>query len=222
MKATITAVLLLACLSRIAAADLLASAQVFVEDLSGNAISSINVGSDFRLKVVVQDIRDPADMFPGIFSAYLKVAFDNTLVTVPVGTTPNFVSPFAQYGGGAFYAITSSGTLTTINAGSFSTTFVIPGNAPQTMFTFQFHAAAAGVESFVPSFDATLGHEFLFYNPTDVLAPSEIQFIGAQLTIVPEPSCIALLTGALGCVSMAGMCVRFRRADTQARRARFV
>src|SRR4051812_18921597 len=44
-------------------------------DLADNPITSIPVGSDFKIHVIGQDVRDPVSETPGIFSAYLNLVY---------------------------------------------------------------------------------------------------------------------------------------------------
>ena len=175
----------------------MAELRVEVDDLSGNPISSIAAGQDFKITVAVQDIRSPVDEFPGIFAAYLDLSFDSTLADIAPTTTPVFGSPFAPYGGGASYSLSHNVTTVKINAGSFSLSLTSPGNAPQVLYTIQAHAQAPGIENFLPSFTSDPGMDVLFYNPPDVLSPSDLQFVGASLTIVPEPSSLALVAAGI-------------------------
>jgi hypothetical protein len=161
------------------------------EDLGGNPINSIAAGSDFLLAVFTQDIRNPPDepqLLQGIYAAYLNVTFDNTLVALSSGTLPAFSPAFFSYPTASFNAI-ENGAAETITAGSFQSTIDPSGsNAVQLIFTIELHAASIGSEIFVPSFDSVVGHDILIFDPPTAVPNNQVQFVGATLAIVPEPS----------------------------------
>jgi hypothetical protein len=63
-------------------------------------------------------------------------------------------------------------------------------------------AVKPGVVTFTPWFDNADGHDVLLLLETSPLPQTEIQWIGASLTIVPEPSGVVLaafcVAGLLG------------------------
>ena len=56
-----------------------------ITDLAGTSIDTVEVGDEFNLDVYVQDVRPPSVSNRGVFSAFLDVHFDGSLVT-PLGT----------------------------------------------------------------------------------------------------------------------------------------
>jgi hypothetical protein len=180
--------------------------RVETDDLFGTPISSIAAGGDFRIKVVVQDLRVPTDQFPGVFAAYLNLDFDNTLASIGPGATPSFLPTFAPYGGGASYFLTPNGTQTEMSVGSFNYSLSAPGNAPQVLFTELFHAAVPGLETFAPSYSSTPGFDLLLYDTENSLLASDVRYVGATLTIVPKPSGVALA----GCAGLLVACLTIR------------
>jgi hypothetical protein len=70
------------------------------------------------------------------------------------------------------------------------------------LYTIQVHAAAPGLELFTPSFDSHVGHDTLVYNPPDPLAPGDILFTGASLSILPVPEPSGLMLGAVATLAV--------------------
>ena len=160
-------------------------------DLSGNPIISIASGQQFHLEAIVQDIRNPAS-FPGVFAAYLDVAYNPNLASIATN------APFAF---GAFFPIEQSSDTTTpgqiLGAGAATTSPTPPGNSPQLLWTVSVTAGAAGMVTFTPSFDTMQGHDVLEYGNDFPVTADQIAFVGSTLNVVPEPSSISLATFGL-------------------------
>jgi hypothetical protein len=175
-----------------ATADILARIRFEVTDLADNPISSINVGEDFRLRALVQDLRPPG-LANGVAAAYLNGDYDETLAST-VATAGPGADPAIVFG--SFFGFLRTGELSPagdiVAAGAASLSLSPPGSAEQFLFHVPFQADAPGVVTFTPSFDSTPGHEVLIYLEDEALAPNEILFVSDSLTIVPEPSTLAL------------------------------
>ncbi len=166
------------------AVDDQAQIKVVATDLFGTQITETPVGSQFQLRAIVQDVRTPPAQFGGVFAAYLNVSYDSSLATIPtVGAQFEF-DPF-------FSAVQTfdTGTPGLISgAGASSTSGSPPGTAPQPLWSVLVTASAAGVVSFTPSFDSTLGHGVLLYSLDEDVPSNAIDFVGTTLTITAEPS----------------------------------
>jgi hypothetical protein len=194
-----------------ARAEILVNIRLEVTDLSNNPIGSIDVGENFRLRALVQDVRDPPSPFGGVFAAWLNATYDDSL------TTPN-VPPGIVYG--SFFPLVQTGDLSTpgeINgAGASSASFSPPGNAEQLLFYLDFQADSAGLATFTPFFDGTTGHEVLIYAEDDAVGEGQINFIADSLTInavIPEPAGLALGSTAAAALAWCGWRRRSRRGS---------
>ena len=165
-------------------------------NLSGTPITSIPAGGSFHLEAIIQDIRNPPPSYDGVFAGYLNVTYNPALVTIVPTATITYGPTFTP-------SLTPSGDLSTpgqINEiGVSSESFASPGNAPQLLWAIiPATATLAGIEIFVPSFDSTPGHDTLLYGDDSAVPASQISFIGATLTVVPEPSSMILACLAAG------------------------
>ena len=152
-------------------------------DLFGTPITEIPAGSDFQLRAIVEDIREPPAQFGGVFSAYLNVTYDSALASIPQPPTFNFdpFFPLVQT-----FDATTPGQIT--GAGASSATATAPGNDPQELWTVLFNAAAPGQVTFTPSFDTIATHEVLLFLANDPLTADQIDFVGSTLTITGNPT----------------------------------
>jgi uncharacterized protein YndB with AHSA1/START domain len=166
--------------------NLLAAPQVQIDtvitDLAGNPITTVAAGSDFEVHVLGTDVRNPVSDQPGIFSAYVNLLYDSSLVSIdsqaPV-PGPNFslvagatidVSTPGQIPG--FLAVANTFTGTT---------------ATEELWSIVVHADSAGVANFAPSFDSTPGHDTTVH-PDVLLNDGDIQFNQASVTILGAAS----------------------------------
>jgi hypothetical protein len=198
----------------------LAAFRLQTEDLNGNPISVIHPSADFRLTAYVQDIRNPADTVSGLWAAFLNVAYNPNLVSIPANPNPN-PSDINGYSDlnivfGPYFAdglrtgnLDSPGVI--LGAGSASLSFFPSGTAPIVLWTVNARAIDLGTVQFLPSFDSAqtpgdplpIDHESTFLNPPLTFSADQIQFVGTTLTIiVPEPSSFMLAAIVLiGCVA---------------------
>ncbi len=154
----------------------------FATDLAGNPIATIAVGSDFRIETDVQDIRNPAAQFQGVFSAYLNVSYNSSFALIAPGTNVNF---------DPFFAVARTSDVSTaglINqTGASSGSLTAPGSGVQKLWSVVIHATAAGLETLTPTFDATVGHDVSLYSSNVAVPADAIQFRGGQIQIVQTP-----------------------------------
>ena len=154
----------------------------FATDLAGNPISTVAVGSDFRIETDVQDIRNPAATFQGVFSAYLNVSYDSSIALIAPGTNVSF---------DPFFAVAHTSDLSTpgliSQTGASSGSLTAPGNGVQKLWSVVIHANAAGLETLTPTFDAAAGHDVSLYGSDVAVSPDAIQFRGGQVQVVQTP-----------------------------------
>ena len=173
------------------------------ENLLGQPITTVPVGSDFQLAVFVQDIRTPPNSLPGVFSAYLNVAFDPSLASITATPhAPNAVDPGIVFG--PQFSIAHTGDLSNQQE-PFAT-------ADQFLLKVTVHATHAGLETFTSSFDSNPGHDFLLASPINDLTADQVDFGQTSLTVVPEPASLPL--AMMGLVALAGWRARRRFAQS--------
>ncbi len=142
------------------------------QDLSGNPISSVAVGEDFKLAVYVQDVRVPPEVLGGgVFSAYTNILYNGSLASTDSSQSIVY---------GDFFNFVRTGDLSTpgqiSGAGATTTNGTPPGTDQQFLFSVIVHADAAGTVNFTSSIDTAAGHDTLLYG-SDVSTPeADIDF----------------------------------------------
>jgi hypothetical protein len=172
----------------------LAEFRVEAQDLSGTPITSVNVGQDFQIAAIVEDIRTPPNQFPGVWAAFMNVVYDSNLVSITA--TPNVPNPgdpgnnadlgieFGDYfdTGLRFGDLNTPGQIAEI--GSSSLAAVPAGVGEKLLWRIHAHASSGGMVTFDAFFDSNVDHESSFINPPDVLLESEILFGDFTLQVV--------------------------------------
>lgn len=196
-------------------AEPLATFRLQVEDLSDNPITTVNLGQDFQLAAYVEDVRDPAVQFPGVWAAFMNVAYEAGLVAIPSlpainpnpGDPGNFGDPGIEWGnffdtGLRFGDLSALGQIDGI--GSASLANEESGLGELLLWRITIHTSALGTVTFSPTFDSDEDHESSFIDPPNPLTAEDIQFIGDSVQIVPEPSSLVLaVLGTLGVMTIA-------------------
>lgn len=161
-------------------------------DLSGNAVSQVNVGDRFRVAAQVSDDRvQPL----GALATYVDLLFDRSLATEQATTFPTDFQ----------FALAGLSTATGIEEVGALPFTLQPTSASFELFQMEFEAAAPGTFSV----NGANGYSLLVGEDVGV-SPS---FVGASLTIVPEPSGLMLVSCVLGfCVCLG----RKHRRDSAA------
>lgn len=154
--------------------------QVQTTDLSGNVITSVDVGDEYILQVLVQDSQatEPPDGF-GVFAAFLDVEFDSTL-TSAAGSL-EFGSDFTNQQQGD---ITTPGLID--ETGGFAN-FTPLGNGLVELFSIRMQADAPGTVTFssnAPEGGAAV--ETLVFGSGDAVDPGDILYGSASLEVVGE------------------------------------
>lgn len=162
-------------------ADPILRISTVVTDLGGNEITQISVGQQFKLRTIVQDVRDPAPTNPnfrGVNSAATDIFFSSGLSSINTSQTPEV---------GAFFNLSSDFTLAQGRVVGFagSGNLTGPGNDPQFLFSVVLTATAAGIQTFTPTLDTTnLDHVNGVYTATTPLPPENVVFVGDTLEII--------------------------------------
>lgn len=150
-----------------------------VTDVNGNALTgNIDVGTEFLLRVYVQDLRAtaPSDRF-GVFAAYEDVVYDATRVT-PVGNV-TFVSPYIN---GQSSSSATSGLLDEV--GSFQDGFSPLGRDEILQFTQRFRATRSGAAVFSGNGpDVTPLHNILLMGQSAAVPTDEVTYGTATVTV---------------------------------------
>lgn len=173
-------------------------------NLSGALISSVNVGEQFLLNVVVEDTRGTPS---GVFAAYLDLLYDSGLVSL-AGPIDRSGSPYVN----GLSGDTSTAGLVD-EAGGFDGATPL-GGGEHLLFTLAFSAVNPGALSFSSNpADVLPFHATLVYGGNAGLSVDEINFGTASIKIngdseVPEPATMALL--GFGLFGAAARRRRFR------------
>lgn len=192
----------------------LAAFRLRVEDLSDNPITTVNLGQDFQLAAYVEDVRDPAVPFPGVWAAFMHVAYEAGLVSIPSlppiipnpGDPGNEGVSGIEWGayfdlGLRFGDLSEPGQINGIGAASLE--LVQSGLGELLLWRITIHASALGTVTFSPTFDSNPDHESSFIDPPTPFTDEDIQFIGDSVQIVPEPSGLVLAAvGTLGVLTI--------------------
>jgi hypothetical protein len=164
-------------------------------DSNNNPITSIKVGQDFQLAAFVSDVRDTAVQFPGVWAAYMNVAYNSSLVFI--NATPSTFDGQGNNGdlgiewgtyfdtGLRFGDLGTAGQITDIGSASLASNQSGPGG--KLLFKITVHTFAAGTVVFDPSFDVNQNHESSFIDPPVPLTADQIRFTPLELTIVGDP-----------------------------------
>ncbi|MEX2142879.1 MAG: Calx-beta domain-containing protein [Pirellulales bacterium] len=154
-------------------------------DLNGNPVETLSPGQEFQLRGFVKDLREPQnDPTRGVFSAYVDVLFDGALTTVDLDMRS------ITYG--ELFPNDRRGTAepTKVNdIGAFSNTTPY-GSQEVLLFTVPMQVAmdASGPVSFIVEDDMSLLFDVTVYGSNQPVPPTEILFVGDQLTVAEQPA----------------------------------
>ena len=147
-----------------------------VTDLNGNPLGMVETGDQFRVEVLVQDLTADAR---GVFSAYLDVLYNSTLVSFngPIDFNDT-VYPSAQKGD-----FSVPGIIDELGAVD-GVTFLNTGD-PVLLATLTFTANSTGVAEFNgdPA-DLIPPNETVLFGASDIVQPNEMTFVSDSITIV--------------------------------------
>ena len=178
-------------------------------DLSAVPISSVPVGSEFLLHVTVEDLRGLPPDEGGVFSAYMDLVFDSVMLSVVESLTNplGFEIEFGpDYPNGRKGSIDTPGLIDEV--GAFDD--IIPlGPGELTLFNLRFHADTVGTTTLASDPADKFDSEVLVFGLNLVVLPEQIIYGSTEITIVPEPSSLAL--AAFGFVGFLSFAYRRRR-----------
>jgi len=165
--------------------------QFVATDLSGNQISSIAQGQEFKIRVVVDDLRHDANnpgTSAGVFAAFMDMLYSAQLVSLKPDTTQgarfNFDVDFLNN-----YVNDTTGDASipgVINEfGGANSAFNMNNPNPTVMAELTFTARAAGIANFMPDpADDADRSDTLLFNVSSTPVPKErIRYVGTQLQI---------------------------------------
>lgn len=165
--------------------------QFLATDLSGNQISSIAQGQEFKIRVIVDDLRHDANnpgTSAGVFAAFMDMLYSAQLVSLKPDTTPgarfNFDVDFLNN-----YTNDTTGDASipgVINEfGGANSAFNMNNPNPTVMAEVTFTARAAGIANFMPDpADDEDRSDTLLFNVSSTPVPKErIRYLGTQLQI---------------------------------------
>jgi VCBS repeat-containing protein len=144
---------------------------------NGSPVSSIEAGSSFVLNVYVEDLRDSAE---GVFSAYLDISFDSSLVAVNGSIT--YGSAFSNGNSGD---VSVAGIVN--EAGGFSGSLTGSGGSESLLMSIPLRAVSSGTANLVAdSADQSPAHDVGVFGSDDAVAASLIHFLGTSVEILPS------------------------------------
>jgi cyclophilin family peptidyl-prolyl cis-trans isomerase len=145
---------------------------IFITDLQGNDITTIEQGEDFFVEVVVEDKRATPE---GVFAAFADMTYDTSKVTAvtPITFGPDFANGH-------------SGSLTT--AGIVDEAGGVAGLTPlgagqKSVYKVRFTATGQGTATFATNPADVTGHETLLWNVGTVIPNAQITHASGSLTV---------------------------------------
>ena len=179
----------------------LVAIDVQVTDLSGNPLpgGQVAVGSQFKLRMTVDDLRSPATAQDGVFSAYADVTFDALRVTPVVDNTNptgfdlvfNGSYPSGRNAQFAPGLIDEAGAIQNNNAPPL-------GSNPVTVFEATFTADSVGTAEFATNrADIQPLHEIVLNTPPTQVPTYQVTFGTTSVTIVPATAPLQNPTNSL-------------------------
>ncbi len=189
---------------RPAFAENLVQIRLQTTNLSAVPISSVPVGDEFLLHVTVEDLRDLQPDEGGVFSAYMDLVFDSVMLSVvesltnPLGFEIEFGPDYPNFHKGN---INTPGLIDEVGAVDDLDPL---GPGEVTLFDVRFSANTTGTTTLVSDPAENLVSEVTLFGLNLVVLPDQIIYGSTDITIVPEPSSLALaIIGFLGFLSVA-------------------
>jgi large repetitive protein len=159
-------------------------------DLNGLPISTIATGQQFKVQVVVNDLRSGTanpNAPTGVYAAYLDLLFDSNIIE-PVATNPiNHLDPYLNDTRGA---TTTPGLIDELGAFSDQTSRL--GSSPRVLAEVTFLAKAAGNPQLRSESADQLGNDILLYDVPSATPISQVEFgtsafvVGADFTVAND------------------------------------
>ncbi len=157
-------------------------------DMSGNPISTIATGQNFKVQVFVQDLRTGANA-TGLFSAFTDLLFNSTIIE-PIATNP--ISHGTVYSTAVLGDTNTPGVINELG-GIVSNVFGTLDTTPQLLAEITFLAKAAGNAGLQldPS-DDPLNDILFFSEPSTVITSDQISYgtspfaVGVNFAVVAD------------------------------------
>jgi len=144
--------------------------------LAGAPITTISVGQQFKVQVFVEDLR-PSNDREGVFSAYMNLAFDPSVVQ-PIATSPiRHVEPYNAGTSG----IISANQIAALGANATSLQSL--GASERLFVEVTFTALAAGNAGLRSERSSDADQDIGLYSKNDAVSPDEVAF-GASSFVV--------------------------------------
>ena len=157
-----------------------------IRDLAGTSVDTVTVGDEFELNIFVQDIRSDSEPDRGVFSSYLDVFYDASLLSVAgpleFGATYEFFEDTSD--------LSSPGVVN--DAGNVQTDFGFGGpTGPDEFLLFKVpmraDAGTSGSPTLLwgePADNPPATDVFVFTDPFDVVPTGDIVYGSDMLTIL--------------------------------------
>lgn len=168
--------------------------QLIATDLSGNPISAVQQGDDFRIEMRVDDLRFDATnpgTAAGVFAAYTDLLYSLQLVSTVPNSDPNSnfnfeTSFFNDYVNFQTGDATIPGIIDEF--GAFSDRSVLNDPDPTLLATITFNARSPGIAAFTPdpADNSPFSDSLLFDTPGSAVPIEQIRYIGTELEIVGD------------------------------------
>lgn len=156
----------------------LAKVTLEVVDMSGNPITQIGTGQQFRVRFLTQDLRGFSAK--GVFGSYIDLLFDPAVVE-PIATNPiTFAAPFENGKSPTASTTTIAGQINEL--GAFGNSTETNGD-PKLIATVTFTAKAAGNANIRSEAADTVGNEILLYSRTTAVPNTQVDFGTASLAV---------------------------------------
>lgn len=156
----------------------LAKVTLEVVDMSGNPITQIATGQQFKVRFLTQDLRGFGAK--GVFASYIDLLFDPAVVE-PIATDPiAYAAPFENGKSPTVQTPTIAGQINEL--GAFGNTTQTNGE-PKLIATVTFTAKAAGNANIRSEAADVTGNEILLYTRSTAVPDSQIDYGAAALAV---------------------------------------
>ena len=156
----------------------LARVTLEVVDMSGNPITQIATGQQFKVRFLTQDMRGFGAK--GVFASYIDLLFDPAVVE-PIATNPiAYASPFENGKSPTAATPVIAGQINEL--GAFGNSTETNGD-PKLIATVTFTAKAAGNANIRSEAADVVGNEVLLYTRTTAVPNSQIDYGAASLAV---------------------------------------
>lgn len=157
-----------------------------VVDLQGQPISTVAPNEEFRVQVLINDLRTPLDA-SGVFAAYADLEYDSAVIE-PVSVDPiSYVAPYTNGQSG------DTSTLGIIDElGAFSSDSSRQGPDQRVLVEVTFRAKTTGNANLSLNAAEDAGSEVLLYDQSAAVPSSRVEYgtssfaVGADFTLVDD------------------------------------